>query len=179
MSNSIGENIKYYRKLKGMNQKELSNKLGVSTSYLQKLELGQKDNPSLEIKIKLSNVLDIPLDELSDNIDIDDFDQIKDMLFKQKENSQKIGLKETMLKLDISNRINEIKSTGQWTDADTMIILNELAWWLKNKSTSMEVLKNYISLKDYDISKLNEDQLKEIDKKFSDILELEFYKLNK
>ena len=41
------------------------------------------------------------------------------------------------------------------------------------------MLKDYISSKDYDINKLSDESLIEIDKKCSDILELEFFKLNK
>lgn len=172
---SIGKNIQRFRKERKLTQEELAKRIGISKSHMSKIEIDNK-KPSMEILIKLANILNIPLDYFVGNVDIDDFSQLKEMLFKQKEGSEKIRLEETMLKLDISKRINKIKSTGCWSDADTMIILNELAL-LQNKPTSIEMLKNYISSKDYDINKLTDESLNKIDRKFSDILELEFYKL--
>lgn len=174
----LGDNIKKARKNKKLSQRELASKIGISTSYLQQLELGQKTNPSIEIKVKLASELNISVDELIDNtnyIDIDDFEEIKKALINKKGETPK----ESMIISDILDRIDEIKSTGGWTGTDEMIILSELSYLAKNIVSPADRLKYYISSKNYDINKLDEESLKEIDKKFSDILELEFYKLNK
>ena len=68
MSKSIGENIRYYRKLEHMTQKQLGNKLGVSTSYVQQLELSQKDNPSYLIKLNINKILGVEIYDVSNGV---------------------------------------------------------------------------------------------------------------
>lgn len=60
---TIGNTIKKIRKENKLTQKELANKIGISEISIRKYEAGQR-SPSLEILIKLANVLDIPLIEL-------------------------------------------------------------------------------------------------------------------
>lgn len=60
----IGENIKYYRKKKGLTQKELSNKSGVSISLIQKLEIDNRTNPSFDVISSISKALNISEQEL-------------------------------------------------------------------------------------------------------------------
>ncbi|MBR1890973.1 MAG: helix-turn-helix transcriptional regulator [Clostridia bacterium] len=55
--------ISEYRKLKGMTQKELANRLGVSAGNLCEWEKGRIE-PSISALIKISNILDITIDEL-------------------------------------------------------------------------------------------------------------------
>lgn len=63
----LNEKIKKYRRGKKISQKQLAQETGVSTSYIQQLELGQKVNPSLEVLIKIAKILDVDLNDLSPN----------------------------------------------------------------------------------------------------------------
>lgn len=176
----LGKIIQKYRKKNNLTQEELAERINISKSFMSKIEIGNK-YPSLEIKIKLLNVLRIPVDELADSIDIDELEDIKAVLLNKKSemNKENFDLKDVVLLANLLDRITQIQSTGSYTNTDMEIILSELSLLLKRKFIPIDILKNYILSKNYDISKLNEDQLKDIDKKFSDILELEFYKLNK
>lgn len=60
----VGERIKELRKSKNITQRDLSKQAGISISYIQQLEYGIKENPSLE-KLKLiANVLGVNVHEL-------------------------------------------------------------------------------------------------------------------
>ena len=59
---AISQNIKKYRKIKNMTQKELSEKVGISLSYLTKIE-AEKCNKtfSLDVLFDIADVLDIDI----------------------------------------------------------------------------------------------------------------------
>lgn len=61
----IGLNIKKYRKLKGLTQEVLAEKLDKSINHIGKIEVAFS-RPSLEMLIDIANVLDIPLKKLFD-----------------------------------------------------------------------------------------------------------------
>ena len=56
-----GERIKYFRKNKGLTQKEFANKLGYSDAFLSDIERG-KVEPSREFLKKMKVIFDIPSD---------------------------------------------------------------------------------------------------------------------
>lgn len=172
--------IRKYRNDNNMTQKELADKSDISLRALSNYENGSRI-PPLEIMIKMSNVLNIPLDELTDNVDIDDLQQIKNVILnkKLKIDKETMNLKDTILLTELLSKINEVQSTGSYTDMDIEIILNEFSLLLKRKVNTIDMLKGYIASKNYEITKLNDEILKDIDRKFSEILELEFFKLNK
>lgn len=175
----IKDIIREYRKKNNMTQKELADRSNISLRALSNYENGSRI-PPLEMLIKISNVLDIPLDELSyillDSIDIyDDLNEVKKMLTIQKGSTAR----EKMLVNHLLNKINHIQITGGYQGTDIEIILNELSSLSKSKVEPIDILKYYITSKNYDITKFNDDILNYIDKRFSEILELEFYKLNK
>lgn len=60
------EKIKFYREKINMSKSELARQIGVSPSYITMLENGDKSNPSMEILLKISKVLNIDITELSD-----------------------------------------------------------------------------------------------------------------
>lgn len=55
--------IRELRLMKEMTLDELSEKSGVSKSYLSVLERGKINNPSLRILIQISNALDVDIDQ--------------------------------------------------------------------------------------------------------------------
>ncbi|NRT78640.1 helix-turn-helix transcriptional regulator [Clostridium beijerinckii] len=172
--------IKTYREKANISKSKLSRMIGVSPSYITMLESGEKTNPSLEVIVKISKALAIPPEELADPvtdvIDIyDDLDDLKRTLINEKS----ITEKEKMLTDHILRKISEMQEEGSYSPVDFEIILNELLYLSRNKVEPIDILKRYITSKKYEITKFNDDVLKDIDRKFSEILELEFYKLNK
>ncbi len=55
----VGENIKKIRKMKGLTQRKLADKSGVSYSMICKLESGEQKNPSLHTLEKIADALDV------------------------------------------------------------------------------------------------------------------------
>lgn len=73
----LQKNLKAIRTKKGMRQRELATKSGVSYSMVCKLESGEQKNPSLETLKKIADALDVTLSELMNGMDIfDQFDII-------------------------------------------------------------------------------------------------------
>ena len=57
----LGLKIAYYRKVKGYTQEELSELLGVATSYVGAIEAPNMNKPiSLTTLFKIANILDVP-----------------------------------------------------------------------------------------------------------------------
>ncbi|MFT8319295.1 MAG: helix-turn-helix transcriptional regulator [Bacillus sp. (in: firmicutes)] len=61
-----GENIKKYRKLMKLNQEQLGEKVDVTKSFISKLE-NEAAKPSLEMLVKIANVLEVDIGDLIDN----------------------------------------------------------------------------------------------------------------
>ena len=59
--NTIGKNIKKYRKLKGWTQRELSEILLLSDSFIAKLESVTHQTLSIDTLEQIANVLDVPI----------------------------------------------------------------------------------------------------------------------
>ena len=177
---NIENKIKEIRKNNKLTQKEFAKEIDVSEISVRKYEAGER-NPSVGVLIKIANKFNVPLGELSENIDIDDFKEIKDMLLEKKSRFRVDNVDNNFILQRIDELQNKISDTGTYTGSDIEILLNEISFILKRKNarTSLNMLKDYILSKDYDINKLSDESLIEIDKKCSDILELEFFKLNK
>lgn len=75
-----GKKIKEIRKSQKISQKELAELSGLSISYIQQIEAGKKNNPSLEALTAISDVLHISMYQLLD----DSMSEYKDeFYFKQ------------------------------------------------------------------------------------------------
>lgn len=59
----LGDALKYIRLFYRLNQKELSEKIGMSVSYLSEIEQGKK-KPSLEVIEKYSTHFDVPVSSI-------------------------------------------------------------------------------------------------------------------
>ncbi|NGT53115.1 helix-turn-helix transcriptional regulator [Clostridium perfringens] len=64
---NLNEKITFYREKKGISKSQLAREIGVSPAYITKLENGEKSNPSLELKIKIANVLEQPITVFLEN----------------------------------------------------------------------------------------------------------------
>lgn len=69
---TLRTNLKKYRKKKNFNQKDLSERSGVSFSMVSKLETGEQSNPSLDVLNKLAKSLDVEVNQLLENELADD-----------------------------------------------------------------------------------------------------------
>lgn len=63
MMASFESHVKKYRLLKDMTQDELATAVGIRRETIGRLEQA-KYNPSLELAVKISGVLDVPIEEL-------------------------------------------------------------------------------------------------------------------
>ncbi len=59
----FGEKLKYLRKSHGLNQKQVAEKLGITSATVSAYELGKK-YPSLDILIKICTIFDVSSDFL-------------------------------------------------------------------------------------------------------------------
>lgn len=64
MSNVLGESIKKYRKIKGITQKELSEKIDISRSFMSQIESGIS-KPSEENLKKIADCLGVKIEQLT------------------------------------------------------------------------------------------------------------------
>jgi transcriptional regulator with XRE-family HTH domain len=67
----IGARIKDIRNRKGFTQEELAEKININPKYLSSIERG-KENPTLNTLIKLSESLDVNLNDIFHQIEIED-----------------------------------------------------------------------------------------------------------
>lgn len=74
----LGERIREFRILKHMSQAALAEAVDVSTNHISRIELAER-NPSLDILIRISEVLNVPVDTLLED---DKFDE--DSVYLQK-----------------------------------------------------------------------------------------------
>lgn len=59
-----GAKLVYCMKKANIGTQELADKVGVSRSYISSLRNGEKSNPTLDIVIKIADVLEVTIDEL-------------------------------------------------------------------------------------------------------------------
>jgi len=60
----LGKNIRGFRQLKGLRQKELSKAVGLSMDTISKIELGKQENIGLKYLISICRELDIAIEQL-------------------------------------------------------------------------------------------------------------------
>lgn len=60
---NIGSNIKIYRERANISQELLAEKVNCSREFINRIE-NNKDNPGLPLLIKISYILDIPVEKL-------------------------------------------------------------------------------------------------------------------
>lgn len=64
----FGLKVQYYRKLKGLTQEALADKVGISWSHLAKVESPTRAfGVSMETMFKIADVLDVPVAKLFDD----------------------------------------------------------------------------------------------------------------
>lgn len=69
---NLGDNIKEYRKKANLTQEELASKIGVSKSFMSKIEINNK-TPSFEVLLKIAKVLNVLVTDLNPDLKKDSF----------------------------------------------------------------------------------------------------------
>ena len=64
VSKKLGRAIRYYREAQGVSLAELGDRAGISASYLNRIELGERLAPSLPIIKNIADALNLPLEHL-------------------------------------------------------------------------------------------------------------------
>ena len=64
MSQSVARRLKHIRQQKGLTQRELAARVGITQPYIVMLETGTRTNPSLQLLQRLAKALRVPLGEL-------------------------------------------------------------------------------------------------------------------
>jgi len=59
----IGENVKFWRNIRGLKQEFIGKKLGLNRSYISKIENGEA-NPTLDYLHKLADILQVEIEDL-------------------------------------------------------------------------------------------------------------------
>jgi len=60
----LGAQIKRLRKLRGLTQVELADKLGITQAYLAQLESGVRANPTLDLLQRIAKALKVDITKL-------------------------------------------------------------------------------------------------------------------
>lgn len=85
LDKTIGDNIKQFRKDKGLSQKALGNKIGVSQQMIAQYESNKRE-PKLQTLVKIATALDIPVFYLLSNCSSFVLDE-KDLKFLRENNN--------------------------------------------------------------------------------------------
>lgn len=62
----LGEKVAYTRKRKGLSLQQLAQKANVSASYINRIEIGDRQNPSIFYLKRICEALEIPMGEISE-----------------------------------------------------------------------------------------------------------------
>jgi transcriptional regulator with XRE-family HTH domain len=163
----LGNTIKDLRKLKHLSQKELAEKCKLSASYIQQIELGQKNNPSLEVLIKIAKALDVSVTNLRYPTDedkakaVNEFENIMKSAFYDKPAIETLEflvgqIKDTRLKNLFSDKIKN----NMLDDKAIQYLVSKLS-----KDLELELLELEPNSDKYLKSRIN--YIEEIDKKVS------------
>ena len=66
----LGEAIRYYRKLKGINQKQLADRAGLTVTAISMIEMGRDKRPPNELLQRIVRVLEIEADLLYGSLNL-------------------------------------------------------------------------------------------------------------
>jgi XRE family transcriptional regulator of biofilm formation len=88
----VGTRLKKLRLKRGYSINELSDRAGISKSYLSYIERGIQKNPSLQVLSKLAYTLDTNVEELLERNDYSPIDSLDEEWIKLVENAIEEGI---------------------------------------------------------------------------------------
>lgn len=194
---NIGENIKKYRKEKGMTQEELAKKCGLSKNGLWNYENNRRE-PTIDVLIKISDALEVSLfDILGDKIDKKQVALLVNYLNKTNEEMRNTYEKQ----IEINKKINScyvkenkilkdykdiLENKMKWLIDEPIGIFQAIILYMGLINENMNDIKISIYENEEDLSQievkenkylLKENQVKDIVKKVCDLVEFELYKI--
>lgn len=113
--NKIGQQIKLYRKKKGYTLDDLSERCGLSTSYLSLLERG-KNNPTISTVQGICTALDVSMSDLFSDIEKNRFiirEDERELLFSEKDTLKYYSLSDRtwpvqMITMEVTDSVEHI-----------------------------------------------------------------------
>ena len=194
---NIGENIKKYRKEKGMTQEELAQYCGLSKNGLWNYENNRRE-PTIDVLIKISDALEVSLfDILGDKIDKKQVALLVNYLNKTNEEMRNTYEKQ----IEINKKINScyvkenkalkdykdtLENKMKWLIDEPIGIFQAIILYMGLINENMNDIKISIYENEEDLSQievkenkylLKENQVKDIVKKVCDLVEFELYKI--
>lgn len=82
VSKKLGRAIRYYRTAQGLSLAELEEKSGISASYLNRIERGERLAPSLPVVKNIADALNVPLDHLIE-LSVETTEEESQLLFSE------------------------------------------------------------------------------------------------
>lgn len=116
---ALGENIKKYRKEKGLTQKAIAKKINKSCSTFQKYELNLTQ-PPVEVIMKIANILEVSMMDLLYDPNHDTNEDFFNAIEKESEADI------IMLKNEIINAYNRLNELGRCKVSDYILDLSDL-----------------------------------------------------
>lgn len=111
----LGDNIRRIREERNMSQRELAKSIDISHEYLNRIEKGKNNNPSLEILQKLANILNCSVNDLTNEDNVEDKEPSIEQLL------QRIYNKNKNFKTSLTNQmITELLEKGLINPDGTM-----------------------------------------------------------
>jgi len=164
----IGKKIKTMRKQKGLTQKELAQKLGVSQQMINQYE-NNSSNLTFETLQKIATALDVSINELIDESGTNDYEILKDNFDKSQDQDlfTRLGLKN--IKYKLNNIEYDITATIIQEADETMITVEKL----DEQADLIDPMRKLETIK------ISKEQLLKLDRETDDFLRFKVEQLFK
>jgi transcriptional regulator with XRE-family HTH domain len=133
VSDNFGIMLKHYRKIKNLSLKELENLCGVSASYINRLERGERRSPTISVILRLAGVLDISSSVLLAAINI-----------KEPQASEKISLYELLIKHEYLLNGEELSRNAKESLLKIVEHISQCSWSPNTRVRDLLVLSELI-----------------------------------
>ena len=149
--NEVGEKIRYYRKLRGMSQKDLASALGISDVHVSRYESGTR-KPKLEQLKSIASALGVGVSDLTDIGD-----------------GASGGIMALLLELDRKNGISwhgDLDKKGNYVPSSVSVSFNDetvsraLATYLKHRDQIMNGEPSDVVFADKDGTQITVEELR-------------------
>ena len=154
------------RKQKGLTQKELAQKLGVSQQMINQYE-NNSSNLTFETLQKIATALDVSINELIDESGTNDYEILKDNFDKSQDLFTRLGLKN--IKYKLNNIEYDITATIIQEADETMITIEKL----DEQADLIDPMRKLETIK------ISKEQLLKLDRETDDFLRFKVEQLFK
>ena len=110
---NIGQNIKHFRKLRGLTQEKVAEIANISTGYYQSLESRNEESPSLETLMKICMALNVPIEFIVKDCGIELFQDFCDYKIKTEIKNSKTKKLVSSALLNIYDFLNDLEDNDR------------------------------------------------------------------